>query len=92
MTSIDDLFYGVICMDTGEDIYTYDEYLKSDHWKNIKRKYINIKGDKCRICNNIGQELHHLTYKSLGNERVDDLMLLCSLCHENVHDLENEYY
>ncbi len=32
-------------------------------------------------------QLHHLTYKNLGNEGKEDLIVLCEDCHRLVHDL-----
>ena len=30
-------------------------------------------------------QVHHLNYERVGNERDDDLILLCHRCHEGVH-------
>ena len=32
-------------------------------------------------------ELHHLTYERLGNESLEDLILLCRRCHQQEHEL-----
>lgn len=29
--------------------------------------------------------MHHLTYENLGNEKDEDLMLLCETCHQYMH-------
>ena len=34
---------------------------------------------------NRGVQLHHLTYERIGNEELDDLIALCSGCHQVVH-------
>jgi 5-methylcytosine-specific restriction endonuclease McrA len=84
------MFSITICNDTKEILYSYDEYLKSLHWKILRQKYIETYGDKCEICDNKGEQLHHLNYDNLGNEEFDDLMLLCSSCHYANHKLNDE--
>jgi|SRR5215472_14775278 len=36
-------------------------------------------------------EVHHLTYKRLGHEHPDDLIVLCPGCHAKAHDHEPAY-
>lgn len=31
-------------------------------------------------------QLHHKTYKNLGNEKLSDLVYLCNKCHHETHD------
>lgn len=44
---------------------------------------------KCWLCQEVpldgSIELHHLTYKRVGRESLDDLMPLCGVCHKKVH-------
>lgn len=35
-------------------------------------------------------QVHHLTYKRLYNERLEDLVLLCPVCHTSAHQKLNE--
>lgn len=30
--------------------------------------------------------IHHLTYDTLWNEQLSDVLVLCSSCHKNYHD------
>lgn len=66
----------------------YDQYLKSADWQ---RKKLDVKArdsDKCRACGATENlEVHHLTYERLGNERLEDLVLLCKEDHNAVHKL-----
>ena len=41
----------------------------------------------CERCGVDGEELelHHVTYQNLGDERDDDLELLCAGCHGRAH-------
>lgn len=36
-------------------------------------------------CSNEATDVHHLTYKRLGKEQLDDLQALCRKCHEQKH-------
>lgn len=67
---------------------SYKEYLKSEHWQNVRRKRLS-NGRKCEYCGN-GEfiEVHHKTYKRLGRERYSDLMLLCHNHHTALHKAE----
>lgn len=64
----------------------YKEHLKSDKWKEIRRKVFT----RCRgICEGCGErnadQVHHLTYQRLGNEMLFDLAAVCTTCHEAIH-------
>lgn len=65
----------------------YYEYIKSSRWKKKRIKTMNLHGDRCCICGNKRVEIHHKTYKDLGeeNERYH-LIPLCREHHESVHD------
>lgn len=66
----------------------YNKYLDSDEWKS-KRARILIRDEyKCtakrRECTKYATEVHHLTYKNVGNEPLEDLTSLCHNCHEQI--------
>lgn len=42
------------------------------------------------MCWDPNVDLHHKTYKRLGEERLTDLLPLCRLHHDLAHDLEQE--
>ena len=80
---------------------SYDEYLRSDHWRDVrvrmyKSKLIKKNGENicCTYCNNVGVTLnvHHRSYKSLGNENLNHLVVLCNDCHRLCHDIERGGY
>lgn len=61
------------------------EYLQTEHWKN-KSKEIRTRDPICRICNkNSTDDVHHLTYENIYNEKDTDLIGICRECHEKVH-------
>lgn len=67
---------------------TYREYLKSNHWKNIRRAYFLSRAPKnCFICgSDKNLNLHHRTYKHLWKEMVGThLNVLCHQCHKDIH-------
>lgn len=73
----------------------YHKYLKSDEWKSKKDTLISQRGLKCERCDknlvNFTFDIHHLTYKNIFNEQLEDLQILCRPCHERVHNLDRAY-
>ena len=64
----------------------YQAYLESSAWQDVRRLVIDRFGGRCATCNaSDGLEVHHRTYERVGDERMDDLTLLCSQCHELLH-------
>lgn len=64
----------------------YADYLKSDAWKERRRRILARDGFKCVLCGSgINLNVHHLTYINKGHEEDDDLVTLCQKCHEKVH-------
>ena len=77
------------CKDTEEVCTTYQKYLNSIHWKNLKKRFKNSKifKHKCYCClkTNRPISIHHKSYKRLGDEPLNHLIALCQECHELVH-------
>lgn len=73
---------------------SYTEYLSSAHWADIRERYFNSKLFKgsCAGCKRIPlyYDLHHKTYRRLGNEHLMDLVALCSECHSVVHRIQGD--
>ncbi len=64
----------------------YHNYLESDQWSNIRNIVLMRAKYKCEKCG--GKEnldVHHLNYKSVFDESLKDLLLLCRSCHNNQH-------
>lgn len=73
-----------------EDWHTwyYNTYLKSKHWKRKRKRALCNAGFSCQECGNRGSlQVHHLSYKNLGNEQDYDLKVLCRSCHREVHNI-----
>ncbi len=64
----------------------YRSYLQSDAWRQKREFMLQRAGYRCQVCNKKGRlELHHRTYERLGEERMEDLLVLCSSCHGLFH-------
>lgn len=62
---------------------SYQEYLKTPHWRRIRWAALWIAGNRCQICRSEQDpEVHHNNYESLYHERPEDLVILCRHCHE----------
>lgn len=84
----------VHCVDTGEDCLSSD-YLNTRHWRRI-RQYVYDKNEGvCERCRgkfeSAHMNVHHKTYAHIGDERENELCLLCEKCHAIVHgNMANE--
>jgi len=66
---------------------SYFEYLKSDRWVETKTRYRGAGlPQSCLVCRDPHVDLHHKTYQRLGNEQLTDLVALCRLHHDQLHD------
>lgn len=79
----------ICCKDTGEICFGYANYLKSQHWA-LTRSRIIQNHPYCEMCKSADKPLqvHHLSYKRLGEEKDSDLTPLCDECHAAVHQME----
>lgn len=64
-----------------------DDYLSSAHWRGFRKKYRSQRSWCCAItgCDAKKLDLHHLTYKRLGRERLEDCIPLCRVHHDQTH-------
>lgn len=70
---------------------TYDEYLRSPHWRAVRKAYWS--GDqpkRCYCCGAAGKQLHHPDYACLGKETAANLVLVCDACHTELHRMVSE--
>lgn len=67
----------------------YNAYLQTDHWKEVRDKALEYAEFACQLCNESDMKLnvHHRTYKNLGNEKPCDVTVLCEECHCNFHKI-----
>ena len=65
---------------------SYEEYLESDMWRS-KRELILSLRPICEVCKTKkATQVHHLHYNTTGNESSKDLLVVCSSCHEKIHN------
>lgn len=62
----------------------YREYIASPEWRKKREHAIVRAGFVCQNCKVSKRELevHHLTYRNLGNESPHELIVLCHSCHK----------
>ncbi len=61
-------------------------YIQGERWKERKEAYYKKFGKICAACfSKKCVDLHHMTYKRLGNEWDEDLVPLCRDCHKSFH-------
>jgi hypothetical protein len=67
----------------------YATYLRTNHWKAVRRWRTAIARHRCEVDpNHTGQlDVHHKTYLHLGCEPPEDLDVLCHDCHQAQHQL-----
>lgn len=67
----------------------YEVYLTTLHWRNVRQRKLGEVGYRCEKCDrDKGLEVHHLTYERLGQESLEDLQVLCPICHREAHGME----
>lgn len=66
----------------------YNVYLNSPAWAALRQQVIARDRGQCRACGVPGEHVHHLSYQRVTEENLEDLVLLCALCHANQHPAE----
>lgn len=64
----------------------YADYLASEHWQEVKRRYANSAVPQRCACGKQRHALHHKTYVRLGCEELTDLQPVCRACHALLHE------
>jgi 5-methylcytosine-specific restriction endonuclease McrA len=60
----------------------YLGYIRSAAWRGRRTAALIRAGHRCQVCGAKKRlEVHHVTYQNLGNERDEDLTVLCWQCH-----------
>lgn len=64
----------------------YHQYLMSSQWESKRQELFKLRGKKCERCQDTKDiQVHHKTYDRLGQEKLTDLEVLCSACHQKEH-------
>lgn len=69
----------------------YNAYIRTHpHWQKVRKARYDFDDCRCVVChqrlplNEV--EIHHLSYMNLGNERIRDVITLCTTCHAIFHN------
>ena len=65
----------------------YAERRQTKEWAILKKRIHHRDRYRCRLCGRDDVELHvhHCTYANYAQERLEDLITLCSECHHDFH-------
>lgn len=66
-------------------IIDYQEYITSPEWEAKREQKLEEQDHTCEICGGRATQAHHLHYRTLGNESMEDLQALCWECHQKEH-------
>lgn len=62
---------------------SYQEYLRSPLWKELRRVAIDRAGGLCEVCGKRGRDVHHRSYaRSALSGDTNSLVFLCRDCHK----------
>lgn len=60
----------------------YLRYIGSDVWRKRRKRALARAGHRCQICSDRRfLQVHRNSYENLGNEKDEDLAVLCWFCH-----------
>jgi HNH endonuclease len=70
----------------GDHSAEYAAYMQSPEWRRRRATILRQHGRRCQECGARGPlDVHHVTYRDLGNERPWQLAALCPDCHRKAH-------
>ena len=68
---------------------TYEAYLQTEEFDQIRQAVFSRDGRKCVVCGSTETlQPHHLTYDRLYHEEISDLITLCRRCHSIYHAID----
>ena len=67
----------------------YKCYLGTAVWDEKRKEKLKEAEYKCQLCSkkDIKLHVHHNTYERIGNEDMNDLIVLCEDCHKKFHNI-----
>jgi hypothetical protein len=84
-------------------MWEYEKYLESPHWQELRKRKLEqqrkeLGYNSCEKCGERPQavtretalHIHHLTYERLGEERLEDVTIICRPCHDREHGRDAE--
>jgi 5-methylcytosine-specific restriction endonuclease McrA len=69
---------------------SFAEYRNQPEWQQRRRQALARAGYRCQMgASHDGPlDVHHNTYQNYGDERLEDLVVLCRSCHQTFHGVE----
>jgi 5-methylcytosine-specific restriction endonuclease McrA len=68
----------------------YHIYLQSWEWARLRQEVMERAFNECERCEKFSAvHVHHLTYKRVGHEELEDLQAVCEDCHKFLHKLSD---
>jgi 5-methylcytosine-specific restriction endonuclease McrA len=63
------------------------KYMEQEEWQVRRVQALTRAGYKCQTCSNrdTALDVHHNSYQNYGDERPQDLVVLCRSCHQKIH-------
>lgn len=66
---------------------SYQRYLESPHWRDLRLAKFEECGRHCQNCNTLDKiRVHHVRYRNLIDCVPADLVVLCEDCHNDFHN------
>ncbi len=75
---------------TRVDKSTFGSYYDSEEWKITRSRILERDDNTCQACGENAECVHHLLYERLGRENDLDLISLCSSCHFEIHQYQDQ--
>jgi hypothetical protein len=70
---------------------SYEDYLQTPEWADKRQRVLEREGGLCEGCRKRpATQVHHETYRNLGNEPLFELRAVCRVCHQGIHGIDNE--
>lgn len=70
----------------GQHKFLYPSYIKSKAWLARRIRFYDAFGRSCAVCGDSNNtSVHHLSYLHLGDEKDNELMVLCRFHHRDYH-------
>lgn len=64
----------------------YETHLNSTRWHDLRKRVLKRANGVCEGCGiYYPSDVHHISYKNLGNEFLFELLAVCRGCHERIH-------
>jgi len=69
----------------------YNKYICSKAWGRKRKEAFAYHGRECAFCGKKHNlHVHHKNYKTLFDEDMDDLLVLCEPCHMKIHNRKSK--